>query len=294
MKKAILGKTGLNVTRIALGTYPFAGINRAQNWNPYSADGIKEVHKTINTALDLGINYIDTAPGYGNGHSERLIGDVLKQRRDECYVATKVNWENTTAENIIKSCEDSLKRLQCETIDVYQFHGGRYTNEDFEFIMNEPLEGMLKLRKAGKIRFIGITAEEAWTAIPFINTEAFDVVQVCYNIIYQSAALHLLNTARDKNIGVTVMRPLTSGILQRALENIQPEWLEKSIETCLSFVLSDSRIHMANVGMRWSDEVRMNADFLKNFNPNYDLADIPRMTQKIYESDDKRNIKNAD
>ena len=292
MEKVQFGKTDMTVFKIALGGYPFAGIHKARDWNPYSEEGRKEAVKTVHTALDAGINYIDTAAGYGNGHSEKIIGDVMKTRRAECYLATKANWDGSR-EDVINSCEDSLRRLQTDYVDVLQLHGGRFTAEDQNHILNEgPLEALLELRSRGLVRYIGVTVEEPWTAIPFVQMDIFDVVQVCYNLIRQAAGQHLLDETKAKNTAVCGMRPMTSGMFQRQLETLAPHWLEngEAYRVCLSFVLSDSRVHMANVGMRWSHEVEKNVRFVRDFTPEYDIADTPRLTQLIYETDDERTF----
>ena len=119
------------------------------------------------------------------------------------------------------------------------------------------------------MRFIGFTVEEPWTARPLIATGAFDVMQVRYNLIYQSAALHALNEAREADMGVAVMRPMTSGILQRIAEYLAPEWQQAHdlYDVALKFVLSDSRVHVANVGMRWPEEVARNVALVESFRP---------------------------
>ncbi|TVY02919.1 aldo/keto reductase [Paenibacillus cremeus] len=292
MKYTQLGKTGLQVSRIAVGGYVFSGVNKAQNWNPYSPEGRAEAIHTIHTALDAGINYIDTAPSYGNGHSESIIGEVMKSRRQDCYLATKVRPYGMDKASVIKSVEDSLQRLQTDYVDVIQFHGGDYTREDFEHIMHGgPLDALLTLRDQGKVRLVGLTTEEAYSALDLAAAKSFDVIQVCYNLIYQSAARHLLEQAAEAGIGIAIMRPMTSGILQRLLEYIAPEWLAAadSYEVCLKFVLSDPRVHLINVGMRWSEEVRKNVDFVNKFEPSFDISQLPRLTAKIYETDDLRN-----
>ncbi len=296
MERVKFGKTDMNVCKIALGGYPFSGVNRAQGWDPYTAEGKKEVYRTINTALDCGINYIDTAPGYGNGHSETLIGDVMAHRRDDCYLATKVS---TTAwaggkEDVIKAAEESLRRLKTDHLDVLQLHGGRFTAQEVHHIIHEgPLEALHELKERGLTRYIGITIEEPWTALPFIQQDLFDVYQVCYNLIRQAAAYHFLDETQKRDAAVCAMRPLTSGMFQRQLEYLAPQWLEngEAFRVCLAFILSDSRVHMANVGMRWSWEVEQNAKFVADFVPNYDIADTPRLTQYIYETDDARHGK---
>lgn len=296
MKKLMFGKTDMNVSKIALGGYPFAGINRAQGWDPYTEEGKKEVYRTINTALDCGINYIDTAPGYGNGHSETLIGEVMAHRRDDCYLATKIQgdaWAGSK-EDVIRCAEESLRRLKTDHVDVLQLHGGRFTDELTHHIIEEgPLEALYELKERGLTRYIGITSEESWTLLPFVRQDIFDVYQICYNLIRQTPSQHFLDEAKEHGVAVCSMRPLTSGIFQRQLEALAPAWLEngEAFRVCMAFSLSDSRVHMANVGMRWSWEVEQNVKFVNEFVPTYDIADTPRHTQKIYETDDARNGK---
>jgi len=238
-----------------------------------------------------GINYIDTAAGYGDGHSETLIGRVMRTRRDECYLATKVAY-NVDKAAVIRSCEDSLRRLQTDHIDIFQFHGGRFTAGEIEHILHGgPMEGMLELKRRGLIRHIGFTVEEPWTALPLIASGQFETAQVCYNLIRQSAGYHLLDAAHDACMGVCCMRPLTSGIFQRQLETLAPQWLEKDDvnRVLMAFLLSDSRVHMIPVGMRWEREVRENIAFVESFVPTADMAAVPRMTQHVYETDDARH-----
>ncbi|SFK79148.1 Aldo/keto reductase family protein [Paenibacillus sp. 1_12] len=293
MKYAVLGNTGLKVSRIAVGGYPFSGVNKAQGWDPYSPDGRAKAIRTIHTALDSGINYIDTAAGYGSGHSEGIIGDVLKTRRQDCYVATKVSYRgDMDMAAVIRSVEESLARLQTDYVDVIQFHGGIYTQEDNDHILSGgPMEALQELQKQGKVRWLGLTTEDAHSALNLIETNLFHVVQVNYNIIYQSAALHLLGLAAEKQMGVAVMRPMTSGIFERLLEHLAPHLLEKQdiYALCLKFLLSDSRVHLLNIGMRSPEEVSTNIQLLDAYTPTFDIVDLPRMTVKIYETDDQRN-----
>jgi aryl-alcohol dehydrogenase-like predicted oxidoreductase len=285
------GQTGLQVTRIALGGYPFGGVNRAQGWDPFAAEGRAEAIRTIHAALDAGINLIDTAPGYGDGNSESIVGEALQGRREQAFLATKVGYQGLAAA-VTASVEASLRRLRCETIDIIQFHGGMYSAEEVRHILNEGLlDALFELREQGKVRFIGFTVEEPWTAKELIASGQFEVMQVRYNLIYQSAALHVLNEAREADMGVSVMRPMTSGILQRLAETIAPCWDEAHnlYETALKFVLSDSRIHVANVGMRWSHEVAKNVALAESFVPPFDMAQLPRMTAHIYKTDDERH-----
>ena len=256
------------MTRIALGGYPFGGVNRAHGWDPFTGQGRSRAIATIHAALDAGINLIDTAPGYGDGNSESIIGEATEGRRDRFTLATKVKYRGEAAE-VARSVEDSLRRLRTDHVDVIQFHGGMYTAEQVHHILDEGLVDVLdRFRDQGKVRFVGFTVEEPWTGLPLIASGRFDVVQVRYNLIYQGAALHLLNEARDKDMGVTVMRPMTSGILQRLATYIAPEWDSTTIyRTALKFVLSDSRVHAANVGMRSPEEVAANVALVAGSSP---------------------------
>lgn len=239
--------------------------------------------------MDSGINYIDTAPGYGNGHSETLIGEVMKTRRDECYLATKLGWRGMDKEAAIKSVHTSLKRLQTDYVDVIQFHGGMYTGEDYEHIFKGgPLDGLKALQEEGKVRFIGLTTEEPWTARAFIDSGEFSVIQVRYNLIYQAAALHMLDEANNQGMGVVTMRTMTSGILQRIVRFLAPEWQEARdvYEVSLKFVLSDLRVHVANIGMRWPEEVEKNIKLLDSFEAPLDISQLPRLTAGIYKAQD--------
>jgi aryl-alcohol dehydrogenase-like predicted oxidoreductase len=286
------GRTDVEVTRIGLGGYPFGGVNRARGWDPFTPDGRKAAVGTIRAALDAGITYIDTAPSYGNGNSESIIGEATQGLRDRFTLASKVGyWGEATPADMTASVEASLKRLRTDVIDVMQFHGGMYTQNEVDRILRGGLlEALVAQREKGRIRFIGFTVEEPWTARPLIASGHFDVMQVRYNLIYQSAAEHVLNEARDKNMGVCLMRPLTSGIFQRLASYIAPQWTEDELyEVALKFALSDSRVHVANLGMRWPEEVKRNAALAESFVPAFDMADLPRGTAAIYQTDDEMN-----
>jgi aryl-alcohol dehydrogenase-like predicted oxidoreductase len=292
MQKVTLGRTGLLVSRLALGGYPFGGVNRSRDWDPWSSDGRRAAISTINHTIDSGINYIDTAPSYGDGRSETLIGEVMRTRRQECVLATKVGWDQLDKEAVIKSVQASLKRLQTDHIDLVQFHGGAFTHQQSEHIIKGgPLDGLRELQRAGQISFIGLTSEEPWTALQFMPHPEFAVFQLAYNLIYQSAAKHILDEARGADIGIVTMRTMTSGVFQRAARHLAPGWQNAHdlYEVCLKFVLSDSRVHAAIVGMRWPEEVDRNVRLVEEFRPPFDFAQLPRMTAEVYKAEDSES-----
>jgi aryl-alcohol dehydrogenase-like predicted oxidoreductase len=280
------GRTGLSVSRIALGGYPFGGIHRSAGWNPFTPEGRAQAVTTVHAALDAGIDYIDTAPSYGDGNSESILGEALQGRRERCVLATKVGYRGLSAADVRASVEASLARLRTDTLDIVQFHGGAYEPGDIDHIVKDGLLDALEaLRSEGRLRFIGFTTEEPWTARPLILLGRFDMVQLCYNLIYQSAALHALGDARAADMGVVTMRTMTSGIAQRLLSHIAPAWHDVH-DVALKFVLSDSRVHAAIVGMRWPHEVEHNVRLAEAFKPDLDVAELPRWTAEIYRTDD--------
>ncbi len=290
MKYVTLGRTGARVSRIGMGGFPLGAVNEARAWNPYSPKGHAVACRVVRCALDHGINYLDTAEGYGNGHSESVIGEAIRGRnREGLFIATKFGMCKRPSQ-IEQSVHASLERLGCGYLDLIQFHGGAYGEQTTHAILDGgAMETLERLRAQGLVRFIGATSEEPWSLLPLLRSNRLDVVQVRYNLIYQCAAHHLLNEARDMNVGVVLMRPMTSGMLPMIAQNLLPE-LEAGCnlyEICLKYVLADSRVHTAHVGMRWPHEVEQNCRLVDSWDPTFDVADLPRSTAGVYEAQDR-------
>jgi aryl-alcohol dehydrogenase-like predicted oxidoreductase len=289
MLKRKLGRTDLEISPIAIGGAAFAYEHQTQGWNPFTDEGRKIVWQTLNACLDRGVNYIDTAPAYGNGYSETLVGEVMKTRRKDCILASKV-WYELDYKGVIHSVHDSLTRLQTDYVDVMQVHGRMYTPAEVDHVLTGgPLDALMELKQAGKIGHIGITTEEPWTVLPFLSHESFEVYQIAYNFIYQAAARHFLIEAAKANAGVVSMRTMTSGILQREASYLAPQWSARELyEVALKFALSDSRVQSGIVGMRWPDEVEQNVALVESFRPPIDFATMPRLTSEVYKAEDAR------
>jgi aryl-alcohol dehydrogenase-like predicted oxidoreductase len=289
MQKRKLGRTGLEVSPIALGGASFGYVHKSADWDPWSEAGRRTVIGTLNHGLDRGINYIDTAPLYGKGNSETLIGEVMKTRRRDCVLATKV-WYEVDRQGAIDSVHESLRRLQTDYIDIVQIHGRMYSTADYEHITGEngPVAGLRAMREAGKIGFIGITTEEPYCVLPFLQQQDIDLYQIAYNLIYQAGARHFLIEAAKVNAAVVTMRTMTSGIFQRQAGYLAPEWqgAHDLFEVSLKFVLSDSRIHAGLISMRFPHEVDRNVDLIKNWTPPVDFAAMPRLTFEVYNAED--------
>ncbi|MBN9391595.1 MAG: aldo/keto reductase [Chloroflexi bacterium] len=211
-----LGKTGLNVSEIGFGAW---GIGKT-SWVGANDD---ESLQALNKSIDLGLNFIDTALGYGDGHSEQLVGQVVKGRSETIYVATKIppkdgNWparsgvtvdKTFPAAHVVECTERSLRNLGLETIDVMQFHVWL----DEWVGQGDWLEAIEKLKKEGKIRFFGVSINDhqADNALKLIETGVVDTVQVIYNIFDQSPEDRLLPACLEHNVGVIVRVALDEG-----------------------------------------------------------------------------------
>ncbi len=204
-----LGKTGMNISAISLGTWQVGG-----KWG--SAFNNENAAAILNKAIDAGINFIDTADVYSDGESEKAVGNVLKSRSEKIFVATKCGRQIQPHSNegyqpavLRKYVEDSLKRLQLETIDLIQLHCPPtqvyYRPEIFELFDI--------LKQEGKIQHLGVSVEKVEEALKAIEYDNVATVQIIFNMFRQRPAQLFFNEAQKKNIGVIVRVPLASGLL---------------------------------------------------------------------------------
>ncbi len=219
MRYRTLGRTGLDVSEIGFGAWPIGG-----GWGPQSD---QDSRAALQAALDLGVNFIDTAAGYGDGKSERIIAEILKSRRDKARVtvATKTpplpgHWppspycvaEERYPEKYLRdNVEQRLRNLQTDCLDILQLHTWtRAWNKN-----PTPLEVLKKLQAEGKIRFIGISTPEQDqnSVIGLMRRGYLDTVQVIYNIFEQEPAAELLPAAQEYNVGIIVRVVFDEGVL---------------------------------------------------------------------------------
>ena len=217
-----LGRTGIEVSEVGYGAW---GIGGAQ-WLDGNDD---DARRALNQAIDLGLNFIDTALAYGAGHSEKLVGEVVRSRSEQIYIASKIPPKNRIwpapevplqevfpADYIIECTEESLRNLGVETIDVQQFHVWQddWTDDP------EWLEAMEKLRAAGKVRFFGLSLNDYQpaNAIRALRAGNIDTVQVIYNIFEQAPEQELYPVCQELNIGVIARVPFDEGGLTGAIK----------------------------------------------------------------------------
>ena len=213
MKTRRLGWTDLELSTIGIGTYAIGG-----KWQyGWGAQDDNDSIGTIRRSVDLGINWIDTAPAYGRGHAEELIGEALPQLSEKPIIATKCGflWKENgelyfslNADAIRKDLEDSLRRLKIDHIDLYQIH---WPNPDSG--IEEAWHEISKMVKEGKIRYAGVCnfSVDQLKRIEPIHRVAS--LQPPYSMLKREIETDLLNYCKEKNIGVVVYSPLQQGIL---------------------------------------------------------------------------------
>ena len=198
--KALGNRSDLQVSAIALGCWPFAG---GEVWGAQDdADSIAAVR----AALDEGINFFDTAEGYGR--SEEVLGRGLKGRRHEATVATKVSGANLAADELISACERSLRALQTDYIDLYQIHW-----PNWHVPLAETVGALERLQEAGKIRAYGVCnfAERDLSEMIALGRCVTD--QLPYNLAWRGIERAVLPRCRANGIGVICYSPLAQGVL---------------------------------------------------------------------------------
>jgi hypothetical protein len=196
------GRTGLMVSRLAFGGIPIQRLSRQ--------DGIR----LVTNALELGINFIDTAHVYG--HSEELIGEAIRtMSRDSLVIATKS--PAADRKGFLADLDESLRRLHTDHIDIFQFHGVS-SREKMAAVMGPDgaMEGMEEGIRAGKIRFPAFSSHSLPFAAEMIRTGRFDAVQIPFNFVDCQAAEQLIPLARQADMGIIAMKPLGGGLLDDA------------------------------------------------------------------------------
>ena len=210
MKYTNLGKTGLRISAVGLGTMVHAG--------HFGAMKDSESLSAIETALDRGVNFIDTSDAYGAGYSETLLGNALKGRRDKVILATKggnVMVGPNRGKRIFEPdyisgvMDESLRRLQTDYIDLYQLH-----NPTVDVIeRGEVWEVLERAKRAGKIRHYGVSINTMEEGIAAVKDGRAETIQVEYNLLAQEPSDTILPLAEKSEIGIIARVPLKRGIL---------------------------------------------------------------------------------
>jgi aryl-alcohol dehydrogenase-like predicted oxidoreductase len=214
METRQLGSTDLHITPIGFGAWAIGGGEWSGGWGPQDD---QESIAAINRALDQGMNWIDTAPAYGLGRSERVVAEALRGRSEKPYIFTKcaIRWHedrslynSLTAASVREECENSLRRLQVETIDLYQIHW-----PDPEPEIEEGWSTMLDLQREGKIRYMGVSNFSVEQMQRMQKIAPVHSLQPPYSLVKPEVQEQILPFCREQNIGVIVYSPMMSGLL---------------------------------------------------------------------------------
>jgi aryl-alcohol dehydrogenase-like predicted oxidoreductase len=210
------GKTGMEITRIGFGSWAIGGGGWSGAWGPQDDE---EAVGAIRRAVELGLNWIDTAAVYGLGHSEELVARALKglSESKRPYVFTKCSrvWDesgnvsdNLKKDSVKRECEDSLRRLQVDVIDLYQIHWPR-PEEDIE----EGWGAMAELKDEGKVRHIGVSNFDVSQMERAQSIAPVETLQPPYNLLNRGIEEEILPYCAEQDIGVIVYSPMRSGLL---------------------------------------------------------------------------------
>jgi aryl-alcohol dehydrogenase-like predicted oxidoreductase len=220
MRFKVLGRTGLRVSELCLGAMTFGG--SGATWKAIGGLDEKQSTEIIAKALDAGINFFDTADGYGDGESEIILGKALGSRRKGVVIATKVGFPTGPSPNdrglsrhhIFDAVDASLRRLGTDHIDLYQAH-----KRDLLTPLDEAMGAMADLVRLGKVRYLGVSNFPAWEVMKANSIAAanrwsrFESVQAYYNLAARDIEREIVPLLRDQQVGLMVWSPLAGGVL---------------------------------------------------------------------------------
>jgi aryl-alcohol dehydrogenase-like predicted oxidoreductase len=287
-----LGNSDLAITPLGIGAWAMGGSGWAFAWgNQDDRDSTSAIH----AALDAGMNWIDTAAIYGLGHSEEVVGRALYSVSKKPYIFTKCErrWErdgkifgSLKAESIRQECEDSLRRLKIDVIDLYQIHWPA-PEQDIE----EGWAEMARLKEQGKVRWIGVSNFNVTQMKRAMKIAPITSLQPPYSLLARDSEREILPFARENNIGVIVYSPMRAGLLtgkmskERALNLPPDDWRSRDsdfkepklsrnlelvellreignrhgrtpAEVALAWTLNNPAVTGAIVGLRRADQVQ--------------------------------------
>jgi aryl-alcohol dehydrogenase-like predicted oxidoreductase len=276
-----LGKTGLMVSPIGFGGAPLGLQGYLGREDRSSTAYEDEAVRALRTALERGINFFDTAPGYGDGRSEEIMGKALAGRRDEIVLATKYHqWHGDPADEAEGTLTQSLARLRTDHVDLLQLHGGFFPDDVADRLLASPaLQWAAREKERGRTRFLGITAETTSGGLErLLQSGRFDTLQISYNFVsqehcdYKWGPKGIIPMAKELGMGVLTMRTATSGFLQRALKQEFPQLSGPAITAfAIRFVLSTPEVDCALVGMKTVDEVLANVALVEDESNRLDI-----------------------
>ncbi len=237
-----LGRTGLMVSEVSLGTWTLGGVSFNEGRpNGWGALNVEEAEHAVLHALDLGCNHLDTADVYGAGHSEQLLGRVLGARRKEVVLATKVGWFRGTAEHAFQplhirhQLEQSLANLRTDHVDIYYFHHGDFGESDLW--LDSAIEVMRRLKDEGKVRFIGQSAysqEDFEKLIPRVDPDVLQSSTHMLNLKMIGPQSRIPALIAQRDLGLVGFSPMAQGLLLDKYDPKAPPQFEEGDQRAAS------------------------------------------------------------
>jgi len=197
-----LGRTDIEVSTVCLGCWALIG---DETWGPQDR---RQSTEAIHAALDAGVNLFDTAPGYGHGESEELLGSALAGVRKDVLLATKVSGSQVAAEKLTRSCETSLRLLKTDVIDLLQVH---WPNPAVP--VAETLGALQRLQEAGKVRAVGVSNFGAGYLQELLAVGRAETNQLCYSLLWRAIEHEVQPLCVENDIGILCYSPLCQGLL---------------------------------------------------------------------------------
>ena len=273
-----LGRTDLEVSVVCFG-----GMT-AGSYGIFGHQDDEESVRAVHAALDVGINFFDTAEGYGNGHSEEVLGRALEGRRDGVVIATKVSRQHLTEDLLTQSCETSLRRLRIDCVDLYQVH---WPNHSIPFA--ETVGLLEKLREAGKVRHWGVSNFGRLDMTDLLACGRPVVNQVPYSLLWRAIEFDIRPICVENDVSIICYSPLAQGLLtgkfdkpedvpaERArarycaeapelsfevvgeLRKVSEELGQPMADVALAWVLAQPGVASVLTGVRRPEQIRQNA-----------------------------------
>jgi aryl-alcohol dehydrogenase-like predicted oxidoreductase len=295
MNHRLLGRTNLHVSEIGFGALEIG--RNWPNWrkaeNDFSKPSDTDAIRVVQSALEAGINFFDTAPAYFE--SERLLGIALKGKRDRVILATKCGewFDGTKSEynysfnEVFRFVENSLRNLDTDYIDVLQIHSGKVD----VITQGETMAAMKRVQEQGKARYLGISVDSEEAALTAMETGDYDCIQVSYNLLNRSMESHVLRIAAEKNIGIIIKDGLATGRLTQKRTDIVDDELRSHIETfshraevqgmplaeyALRFILSHDAVSTLIVGTKNALYLHENISATMNTEKTLSIGDKER------------------
>lgn len=269
MQYTEFGKTGIKVSRLGFGCmrFPFTEVDGKKVFN--EEESIRMMHR----AMELGVNYFDTAPGYCDTISEIIVGKALKGHRDQVYLSTKYPTEVGTGDDYEKKLEISLKKLDTDYIDFYHFWGISLDKWEKKLDTPDgPLARALKLRDQGVIRHISFSFhDKPENMMEIIRRGQGQLASVlCQYNLLDRANEDAIAFAHEQGLGVTIMGPVGGGRLgapSQVIQDLLPGKVQSSAEMALRFVMNNPNVNIALSGMSSMEMVEENARVASDMSP---------------------------